>query len=186
MDANGSWMGMISSLIKKDMDFAAASFTYTLERSEVVNFLPRMGLETFAIFIKKNAIEELSWRTYFFPFSTDVWFALGFCSIFIFMVHELIIRVNLLIGVRLYSAAGNVFVRYISNYWMLLMSFLAKPPMEYFPNRSISLKVYLFFTFFGGSFVFMCYRASMTSELSITRKLLPFSNIQEFTKTDYR
>ena len=175
---------MISSLIKNEAAFAAASLTYTLERGLVVKYLPAMGMETFAIVIKKNMIEEMSWRTYFFPFTINVWYAVVLVSIIVFAAYEM---VDLFLSMQTpLPMEKNMLVKIVGDYWMLLMCCLSKNFAVPGPNSKLFYRIFYFVMFFCGSVMFMCYRSSLTSELSVTREILPFTNLKEFVTSGYR
>ena len=50
----------------------------------------------------------------------------------------------------------------------------------------LGLKLFVFVIFFFGNIVFMSYRASLTSELSVTRETLPFDSVPGMYEAEYR
>ncbi len=80
---NGSWAGMIRSVMKGDADFICASLTLTTLRQTVVDYLHPIGTETMAMFIKREGLEEYSWLTFSRPFRNDLWYVLLINAIFV-------------------------------------------------------------------------------------------------------
>ena len=55
------------------------------------------------------------------------------------------------------------------------------------PDKSNAPQRILVFTYLlAGSIMWMSYRASMTSELSVQHKTMPFNNIEGLLDSDYR
>ncbi len=50
-DRNGSWNGLVGMLHKQEVDFVASSLAVTLERSEVVTYLPALGYNVLTLII---------------------------------------------------------------------------------------------------------------------------------------
>ena len=67
-------MGMV---IRKTVDLASI-FSFTLERAQVVDFLPIIGTTTLAILIRNvnYGKENFKWMVYQEPFSTSLWAAI--------------------------------------------------------------------------------------------------------------
>ena len=79
----------------------------------------------------------------------------------------------------------NCFViQYLEFFWVAIKANLGgKPSSKVNIN---SYKTVLFFCLLGGSIVWMHYRASFTSHLSIAQFKLPFNDLESFSQSDYR
>ena len=75
---------MLGSLVKGEADFVSAPITFTPIRSDVVNFLHPIGMETYCVMIKKSPREHYSFLGYLKPFRYDLWvgLALALASVF--------------------------------------------------------------------------------------------------------
>ncbi len=58
-------------------------------------------------------------------------------------------------------------------------------PRNPIKNQSNSMRTLLFTCLFGGSVVWMAYRASITSDLSVIKVKYPFNNLETLLHTDY-
>ena len=70
-------------------------------------------------------------------------------------------------------------------FWMILSSTFARKPDKIYYDDRLSVGFVILFTFFAGNLVFMSYRASLTSELSIKKETKPFEDLESFLDTDY-
>ena len=165
-----SWNGMIGSLLEKKADFIAASLTMRQVRQKVIDYLIPIGTETRALFIKRKHPEELAWRSYFYPFSYAIWPIL-------FGLTLTALIVALLLSERL--SISEAFLLWIS----ICQSFLGKPLN--IKSKRKAVLMFIFTVGFFGSIIFMVYRASLTSELSIRRSVQPFNNPDAFVESQY-
>ena len=164
----------------------ATSLTLTEDRLEAINFLLPIGFETYAVFISRSSSsEELSWTTFSLPFSKMLWIALIinalllliFMKVFQWLIHrDKTKKLTVLIADA------------VSNYWMILCSYLGRKPTSFPTDRrgSSFFQVVTFVVLFCGNVIFMAYRASLTSELSSVRPKLPFTSLEELYQTDYK
>ena len=53
-------------------------------------------------------------------------------------------------------------------------------------NERNSYKIITFITLFCGNFVWMCYQASLTVDLSSPTTKLPFNNLETFAQTNWK
>ena len=150
-------------------------------RSEVIDFLHPLGTETLVLLMLKHPIEEFAWIAYALPFRTNVWLFLFLNSIPVFITFQLF---------HYYSENSslnplNVTIKTLSCYWAVLMTYLAKVPVMLSQSRFFSVRWMIFVVLFTGNYIFMCYRASLTSELSVRRKPLPFDSMTKLLNSDY-
>ena len=83
----------------------------------------------------------------------------------------------------------DALVENVDHYWSLLNSYFGKGPSDSMISRhgsSTDSRILLFIVFFFGNLVFMTYKASLTSELSTRRQILPFDSLERLIQSDYR
>ena len=121
---------------------------------------------------------EVSWTVFMKPLSTNLWIVLIFVAI--------IIACFLTTLERCFGSKEHGFclVHYLKNLWVASKA--------NFGGKSSSLiktsthQIILFTCLLTGSIIWMAYRASLTSELSVIVKEFPFNNLESLLKTDYR
>ena len=74
----------------------------------------------------------------------------------------------------------------VGCYWMLLRSCLGGAPGFIAFNGELTIRILLLGTFLTGNFLFMGYKASLTSELSVRERIIPFDSLKGFSESDYR
>ncbi len=72
----------------------------------------------------------------------------------------------------------NSYAVFVSNFGM------KSPLMEL--SSGTSTRILVLFVFMTGNVMFMAYRASLTSELSVRKYTSPFNNFEELLDSDYR
>ncbi len=75
--------GMLWNLVEGEADMIAAPFQFSFLRREFVDYLPSMGADKLAIFIRKEQDEVVNWDTFVNAFAIDLWVVL-IVSAFIF------------------------------------------------------------------------------------------------------
>ena len=140
--------------------------------------MPPIDKSSVNLFIKLED-ENVSWKIFLDPISTKSWL--------IIIIISATISCALLLIERLHfgSVHQNRFViKYLENFWVAIKANLGgKPSSKVNIN---SYKTVLFFCLLGGSIVWMHYRASFTSHLSIAQFKLPFNDLESFSQSDYR
>ncbi|TRY78917.1 hypothetical protein TCAL_10582 [Tigriopus californicus] len=178
----GEWTGMIASVAKHEADMGMTAMTINPSRFEVANFLIPLGTETYAIFIRRLGREEWSWQSYLKPFQDYLWFTLG--------LHVI------LTGLALHwfdlyhqpneSAHYQKISQFLGACWLVFGSYFGRKPNAVSAWRQDCQKYLLLGILLGGNVVFMAYRASLTSELSIRRTQVPFSTMEEFLASGFK
>ena len=74
-DENGTWNGMIQEVHEKRSHLGIAAFSFTKERSEVVEFSPPLFKANILMFLKYPE-RRSSWTTFIEPFDPYLWFSL--------------------------------------------------------------------------------------------------------------
>ncbi|XP_044005739.1 glutamate receptor ionotropic, delta-1-like, partial [Aphidius gifuensis] len=74
---NGSWTGMIGSLINNKTDIVAAELMMTAERLDAIKFTTPLYSTKIRAFIKRPSSSPIKWAAYYAPFSMGPWSILG-------------------------------------------------------------------------------------------------------------
>jgi hypothetical protein len=150
----------------------------TLPRAHALDLLPAILNAKTEIFIKTIDDEALSWTAYLNPFSNDMWLALVLVS--------LIISLFLTFIERLFGSKDQEFTPMIffTNLWVALKANAGGKPSKL--KKNTIYQIVLFDCLLVGSVIWMAYRASFTSELSVTKLKLPFNDLESLSKTGYR
>lgn len=180
---NGTWTGMIGELLAGKADIATASLTVTELRSKVVNFLIPVEFETDAIYIRNPRSYTWSWTLFLQVFSTEFWATLCLSALLLGLCLHLTLRRNQSCsGVpHLYGWAEGFFMVFRTNFGGKMN--VALPDGWSGDMASGFLLLGILMT---GNVVFISYRASLTSELSVTNSKLPFSTLDELQRTEFR
>jgi hypothetical protein len=140
--------------------------------------LPPIGSNSVNLYIKLED-EDVSWKLFLDPISTESWLIIIIISAAIFCALLLIERLHF--G----TVNQNYFVlKYLENFWVAIKANLGGKPSSRLNINSH--KTIIFFCLLGGSIVWMHYRASFTSHLSIAKFKLPFNDLESFSQSDYR
>ncbi len=74
----------------------------------------------------------------------------------------------------------------INIYWIAFRSNLGGQPPAMRGDKVFSFRAMLFAIFFVANIVFMCYRASLTSELSNRKVRMPFYDLEGVLHSDFQ
>ncbi|TRY78277.1 hypothetical protein TCAL_08764, partial [Tigriopus californicus] len=189
---NGTTTGMINSLQKNEADLIGTSVTLNPERYHVVDYLHPLGTETYAIYIGNPKSESADWRLYSVPFSFELWgfllsaaFALALTihiMEFLYVSHD---QVDLP-QPGSFEGLKEVF-QIVPSAWMVFGSYFGRKPQETNSIKKYAgVKIMVFSILLTGNVVFMSYRASITSELSVWELRLPFRNLWELLQSNFK
>ena len=134
------------------------------------------------LFIKSVDMVEVSWTTYLNPISTNLWLMLVCVAILIAIILSGIEKLMPLS--RLNYSHMVTLKSFISHYWIALKSNFGGKPASVHKNNSYQIAVFV--CLFGGSIVWIFYRAFLTSELSIIKWKQPFNDLESFLASDYK
>ena len=174
-DSTGKWNGMVSSLIKKEVDLVADELSISVERSKVICYLMPIVSMYDTVLINNN-LHIFSWSTFVNPFDDSLWTFILFHSVLLTIINIIFHKIKL----------NNCDVK--------------KHPTEI-----LKLTTSIFFTTFGikvpenvnydrilifsvclvGNTLFIGYQAELTSELAVKHLNLPFTNMDELVESDY-
>ncbi len=184
---NGTWNGMISSVLKDEADFIMASLTYTLHRFTVIDYLYPIGKETPIMVIKRGGLEEVSWLTFFKPFRNNVWYMLLLNTVFL-LVCVTLLKFHYAKDYFFSQSSIGILEDVVRDFWTLGSANLGWQPANYLDRqyRYKALRILLMVVFLCSSLTFMSYKASLTAELAVRRKDLPFSTLEHLLSSEYR
>ena len=150
----------------------------TVARTHALDLLPAIGNEKTEIFIKTIEDDPLSWTAYLNSFSNEMWLVLVLVS--------LVISFFLTLIERLFCSKDQEFtsMNFLTNLWVALKANAGGKPSKL--QKNTVHRIVLFDCLLVGSVIWMAYRASFTSELSVTKLKLPFNDLESLSKTDYK
>ena len=150
----------------------------TVVRAHALDLLPAIGNEKTEIFIKTIEDEALSWTAYLNSFSNEMWLVLVLVS--------LVISFFLTLIEILFCSKDQKFtpMMFLANLWVALKANAGGKPSKL--QKNTVHQIILFDCLLVGSVIWMAYRASFTSELSVTKLKLPFNDLESLSKTDYK
>ena len=121
----------------------------------------------------------ISWSAFLNPFSRDMWMMLVFVAAIISCFFTVIERI---FGP---TKDHDFFLNhYLTNLWVAFKANAGGKPSSI--KKITSYKIVLFDCLLVGSVVWMAYRASFTSELSVVKLKLPFNDLESLLKTDFK
>lgn len=93
---SGNWSGIIGKLVDQEADLGLDDLTVTSERSRVVDFSPPYETSKLTILLQKRASEEagMSVKSFFEPFSVQVWMSIGIAYILTSLLVFVVARVS--------------------------------------------------------------------------------------------
>ena len=150
----------------------------TAPRAYALDLLPAITDEKAEIFIKTIEDKPLSWTVYLNPFSNEMWLVLFLVSV--------VISLFLTSIEKWFCINDQEFTpkNYLTNLWVALKANAGGKPSKL--QKNTIHQIVLFDCLLVGSVIWMAYRASLTSELSVTKLKLPFNDLESLSKTDYK
>ena len=150
----------------------------TVPRAHALDLLPAITDAKAEIFIKPIENEALSWTAYINPFSNEMWLVLFLVS--------LVISFFLTLIEKLFCSKDQVFTTmiFLTNLWVAIKANAGGKSSKL--QKNIIHRIVLFDCLLVGSVIWMAYRASFTSELSVKKLKLPFNDLESLSKTGYR
>ena len=150
----------------------------TVPRAFALDLLPAIGNAKAEIFIKPIEDEALSWTAYSNPFSNEMWLVLFLIS--------LVISFFLTLIEKCFCSKDQRFTptKFLTNLWVAIKANAGGKPNEL--QKNTIHQIVLFDCLLVGSVIWMAYRASFTSELSVKKFKLPFNDLESLSETDYK
>ena len=177
--SNGSYIGtgIVGDVFFGRADIVVTSLGITLKRGLYIDFLPAATQYGAAIYTPAlDAVEIVDLKLFTSPFTITVWMII--CSISI-------LTAILKFFVFCYYDSFEV-LEFLPAIWTSFISYFGgKPTNKSFDNQT-TYKIVLFTSLFCGSLVWIFYRSYLSSQLSITKKRLPFTDLKSLSKTNWR
>ncbi len=178
---NGTFTGMFHNLLdEQSADMIMTSLTMNPWRFQHVDYLPILVSDRYGVFIRNKDIDLIQWTTFIRPFSIILWLTL--------------IVVAAVIATWLYHSnfkrpAGNLLKRlvlWLGWLWTTLTANVGRKLSNPLPKKTNSNQVVIFTCLLVGNIIWIGYRASFTSELSVKHKYLPFNSLEGLLKSDFK
>ena len=151
----------------------------SVPRIQAMDILPAILSEKAEIYISKVEDENVSWTTYLKPFSLNLWFALIFVAMLISCVLTIIENIF-----NPTDRAVVYLTDFLTNLWVAFKANIGGKPSKV--PKNIVHRIIMFDCLLVGMIVWIAYRASLTSELSVTDLKFPFNDLESLLKTDYK
>ena len=122
--------------------------------------------------------KAISWTVFLEPFSCALWFAV--------LIVAVVISFALTFNERLSNFTDDKYwhMVFIKNLWISMKANAGGKPNTVFKNGT--QKIVLFTCLFVGVVVWIAFRASFTSVLSVTKFHLPFNDLESLHKSNFR
>ena len=172
---------MLSNLVQESADMIVQAFIINVVRFGLVQYAPPISVDKVAIFIKSDQNEEWSWTIFVYPFAQDVWLVLWCVTlvsgVWLFCMNDFDYKHKWLLSLLLDFLAWT---------WSMLAVNFGRKPTKVPEKPRISSYIVLLSMLLSGTIIWMAYRASLTSELSVIKLKLPFDSLESLLTTDYR
>ena len=132
------------------------------------------------VFIERIENEAFSWTAYLNPFSMELWLIL----IIVSLITSSFLTILERFFIKSITEKLPIF-NFLKNLWVAFkVNFGGKP--NYSVPANTTHKIVMFECLLVGSLIWMAYRASLTSELSVKKLKLPFNSLESLLTSDYR
>ena len=176
---NGSYVatGIVGDVFFKRVDIAVASLNIDLKRAEHVDFLLQITPQIAGLYVQRNATEEvMDLNTFTVPFTQNVWLTLFAISIFVATIKIMLT----------YFFGSIDLIHCISCLWSSLISnFGGAPTITNIDSNQI-YRFTIIVSLYCGTVIWISYRAKLTSELSVIDKHYPFTDLESFSRTNWK
>ena len=121
--------------------------------------------------------EHISWTTFLNMFTIELWGTL--------ILVAMIISCFLTSIEKTFDVKDQFsFVNYLENLWLAFKANFGGKPSSIHQNSSY--KISIFSCLLVGSIVWIAYRAEIISQLSVLKVKMPFDNLEDLSKSNYR
>ncbi len=180
------YLGMLANLANGSADMIAALLTFSPLRADFIDYLPVMSSDIAAIYIRSQKSEGFNFATMLSAFTPSLWLAVIFCNfvigLWLYVTNSKSVPEsfgsNKVLWNHIFSMMGYMWAAFTVN-------FGGKPkdlPKKIQTHDRIGVTTCLL----AGSVIWISYRASMTSELSVTKIKHPFIDLETLLETDYK
>ena len=150
----------------------------TVPRAYALDLLPAIRSAKAEVFIKTIEDEAISWTSYLNPFAHDMWFIIVIVAVIISGVLTFIEQIFCT------KNKGFLLMEYFKNLWIAVKANAGGKPSKI--EKNFTYQIVLFHCLLVGSVIWMAYRASFTSELSVRKLKFPFNDLESLSKTNYK
>ena len=166
---------MLDDIQKQRIDVAVIPYINTLERNHAVSFLPVIYYERYKIAIPTSAVtESVHFGTFIRPFRYSLWITV-LSSIVIFSIAKSV----------LLESKENIFLKPFNYLWDSFMPMFGGTSDSSHSGR-VSYNILLVTSLLCGYLIWTSYNAELTSELLVTKKAFPFSDLKGLASTRWR
>ena len=151
--------------------------TQTLRRFYVLDLLPAITDGKLQMFIKPMGNNHVSWTTYINMFTIELW---GTLILVAMIISCILTSIEKIFDVKDQFS----YVNYLENLWLAFKANFGGKPNSI--HESSSYKISIFYCLLVGSIVWIAYRAEIISQLSVLKVKMPFDNLEELSKSNYR
>ena len=177
--SNGSFRGtgIVGDLFFKRADIVVAPLGIFLSRALYIDYLPKIGFLELAIYIPKlEDIKNWDLFTFISPLKVNLWIMIVVITMFSAIIKMILLHYYA--SIKVSNIFGNIWTSFIAN-------FGGKPTSSPIDSKQ-SYKTIIFTTLLCGSIVWIAYRAFLTSELSQSQKVYPFTDMETLSHTNWR
>jgi hypothetical protein len=179
---SGAWSGLIGLTQRGKADVIGTSFDLTAERFQVLDYLTPMTETKMTIIINKDTPELHSWTMFMKPLSWLLWVAV--------LCNSIAYSVTLIFMQNLKNNKHSTLAGYLGEvpktWWCVFITSFGKSLNLETQRSTGSWRLLIFLTCLSGNIIFMAYKASLTTQLSLRFPHLPFHNLEQLSETDYR
>uniref|UniRef100_A0A8R1Y4U7 Glutamate receptor 1 n=2 Tax=Onchocerca TaxID=6281 RepID=A0A8R1Y4U7_ONCVO len=182
---DGSWDGLIGSLLSGEADVCVASLTINQDRERVVDFSKPFMTTGISIMIKKPDKQEFSVFSFMQPLSTEIWMYIIFAYVGVSVVIFLVSRFSPYEWRIEEMSAGGGFT--ISNdfsvyncLWFTLAAFMQQGT-DIVP-RSISGRLASSVWWFFTMIIVSSYTANLAAFLTLEKMQAPIESVEDLAK----
>ena len=169
--------GIINDIFCKKVVIGVAPFGMNLERTIHVDYLTLLTPLEVGIYVEQlKAIELIDLHTYTAPFTLKLWLLVLAASVFITII-KIISR---------HSIASIGIIETISLLWTSLTANFGGAPSSIIIDGNQSYRLTIFVSLCCGIVIWSNYQGELTSELSTIDKKYPFTDLESFSKTNWR
>ena len=176
------WSGMMGMMQRKLFDLAAVPFSIKTSRAEVVDYVFPAGNYKLGLVIRDLHHEDFIWLTFGNSFRGETWIVVFIATFVVTLFIQFYYHQNS----ELKQMSDSSFVVLCENF---CLAFAANFGGKFLADRvgnSGKERILVFIALFFGSIVFMAYRASLTSHLSLVKHRHPFHSLESlYENTDY-
>ena len=143
----------------------------------VLDILPSLYNTKPEIFTQTIDDKAISWRVFLDPLSHQVW-------IYLLLVAMLISFILTFIEKKFNLTDETYFVSYLKNLWISIKANIGGKPSS--TQKNSAHRTVLFTCLSIGVIIWMAFRASMTSVLSVNRLKLPFHDFESLHTSNFK